>query len=381
MFIIIYKYCASIPSKAFDAVFNINLIIVVKKMKLFLTGSFVAIIILIALFSYRQSIFSTNSLPFDDEQRGLNEQIIIHFSHVVAENTPKGIAAEKFKALVEEKSNGKVVVQIYPNGMLYNDENELEALRENKVQIIAPTISKMTNTLPNWQVLDLPFIIETNEQLKKVLNGETSESLLQELERINIKGLTFWNNGFKQIASTSPIIEVEEFIGMRVRMMPSDILHDQFKLLGAKPIATPFGDVYSGIKNNIVDAQENTISNIYSKQFHTMENHITLSNHGVLAYAVMMNEDFWNSLDTNIQKIITDSLEEMQDWQFEQAEQFNEDNLTYLKANPAVHVYELAEPIKNDWKEKLKSIYTQYEKRVNDHYLDDLLIELNQPDS
>ncbi|KGR74551.1 DctP family TRAP transporter solute-binding subunit [Ureibacillus sinduriensis] len=350
-------------------------------MKLFLTGSFITIIILIVLFSYRQSIFSINSLPFDDEQRGLNEQIIIHFSHVVAENTPKGIAAEKFKALVEEKSGGKVVVQIYPNGMLFNDENELEALRDNKVQIIAPTISKLTNSLPNWQVLDLPFIIENNEQLKKVLNGETSDSLLQELEKINIKGLTFWNNGFKQIASTSPVIGVEDFNGMRIRMMSSDILDDQFKLLGAKPIATSFGDVYSGIKNNIVDAQENTISNIYSKQFHTMENHITLSNHGVLAYAVMMNEDFWNSLDTDTQKIITDSFEEMQDWQFERAEQFNEENLSYLKENSAVHIYELDEPIKNEWKEKLKTIYTQYEKNVNGHYLSDLLKELNEPDS
>lgn len=351
-------------------------------MKLLLTGSFVTIIILIVLFSYRQSIFSPSALPYDDEQQGLNEQIIIHFSHVVAENTPKGMAAEKFKTLVEEKSHGKVVVQIYPNGMLYNDENELEALRENKVQMIAPTSSKLTNTLPNWQVLDLPFIIENNEQLKKVLNGATSKSLLQELERINVKGLTFWNNGFKQIASSSPIVEVEQFKGMRVRMMTSDILHEQFELLGAEPIATSFGDVYTGIKNNKIDAQENTISNIFSKQFHTMGNHITLSNHGILAYAVMMNEDFWYSLDEDIQKIITDSLNEMQDWQFERAEQFNEENLMYIKANAAVDIYELDETTKNDWKEKLTPIYTYYEKKINSHYLEDLLHEIsNQGDS
>ncbi|MDN4493245.1 DctP family TRAP transporter solute-binding subunit [Ureibacillus aquaedulcis] len=345
-------------------------------MKLFLTGSFITIIILIVLFSYRQSIFSTSTLPYDDEQQGLNEQITISFSHVVAENTPKGIAAEKFKELVEEKSNGRVVVQIYPNSMLYNDENELEALRDNEVQMIAPTSSKVTNTLPNWQVLDLPFIIESNEQLKKVLNGDTSKSLLQELERINVKGLTFWNNGFKQIASTSPIIEVEQFKGQRVRMMSGDILQEQFHLLDAKPIAIPFGQVYSDLKNNIVDAQENTISNIYSKQFHTMENHITLSNHGILAYAVMINEDFWNSLDEEIQTIITDSLEEMQDWQFERAELFNEENLSYLKANPNVNIYELDEQTKNAWKEKLNPIYSRYEKKINSHYLEALLKEI-----
>ncbi|MDI7740824.1 DctP family TRAP transporter solute-binding subunit [Lysinibacillus fusiformis] len=346
-------------------------------MKFFLTGSFIAIIILIVLFSYRQNIFSTTALPYDDEQQGLDDQITIHFSHVVAENTPKGAAAEKFKELVEEKSNGKVVVQIYPNGMLYNDENELDALRENKVQMIAPTISKMTGTLPNWQVLDLPFIIENNEQLKLVLNGQISKSLLQELEGINVKGLTFWNNGFKQIASTSPIIDIEQFKGKRIRMMASDILHEQYKLLDAKPIATSFGVVYSDLQQEVVDAQENTISNIYSKQFHTMENQITLSNHGILAYAVMMNKDFWGSLDADIQKIITDSLAEMQDWQFEQAEEFNKEDLLYLKANSDVQIYELDVETKNEWKEKLQPIYSHYENHINEHYLDDLLDEIN----
>lgn len=346
-------------------------------MKFFLTGSFLTIIILIVLFSYRQNIFSTATLPYDDEQQGLSEQITIHFSHVVAENTPKGAAAEKFKELVEEKSNGKVIVQIYPNGMLYNDENELEALRDNKVQMIAPTISKMTNTLPDWQVLDLPFIIEDNEQLKTALNGQVSKSLLQELERINVKGLTFWNNGFKQIASTSPIVEVEQFKGKRVRMMESDILHEQFKLLDAKPIATPFGVVYSDLQQKIVDAQENTISNIYSKQFHTMETNITLSNHGILAYSVLMNEDFWNSLDADTQKIISDSLAEMQEWQFEQAVQFNKEDLNFLKANANVKIFELDEQAKNAWEKKLKPVYSHYEKHINGHYLDDLLDEIN----
>jgi len=346
-------------------------------MKIFLTGSFITIIILIVLFSYRQNIFSTETLPYDDEQQGLNEQITIHFSHVVAENTPKGVAAERFKQLVEEKSEGKVIVQIYPNGMLYNDENELEALRENDVQMIAPTISKMTGTLPDWQVLDLPYIIENDAQLKKVLNGQVSKSLLEELDQINVKGLTFWNNGFKQIASTTPIIEVGQFKGMRVRMMTSDILHEQFDLLDAKPIATSFGDVYYDLKRKNVDAQENTISNIYSKQFHTMENHITLSNHGILSYAVMMNEDFWNSLDEEVQQIITDSLDEMQNWQFERAEQFNNEDLNLLKADSKVNIYELDEQAKNEWKEKLQPIYMHYEKRINNHYLEDLLREIN----
>lgn len=347
-------------------------------MKYFLSGSVIIILILIALFGYRQNIFSYNTLPYDDEQHGLDDQIIINFSHVVAENTPKGMAAEKFAQLVEEKSEGRVIVKIYPNGMLYNDETEIEALRENEIQMIAPTFSKMTDLLPNWQVLDLPFIIDNNEELKTVLTGPLSEKLLQELNSINIKGLTFWNNGFKQIASTSPIINVEDFYEKRVRMMPSNILKQQFLLLGAEPIPTSFGNVYYDLQNKQVDAQENTISNIYSKRFYTMENHITLSNHGILCYAVMMNEDFWNNLDEDIKAIILQSLEEIQDWQFEQAQQMNEKELNSLMQMKDVKIYKLQDSDRKQWKAKIQPIYEVYRKQYNENYLNEFLEELKK---
>lgn len=345
-------------------------------MKYLLTGSFITIIIIIVLFGYRQNIFVPSNLPYDDEQVGLDDQITIHFSHVVAENTPKGMAAEKFAQLVEEKSNGRVIVQVYPNGMLYNDENELEALLENEIQMIAPTFSKMTDTLPSWQVLDLPFIIETPEQLNKVLDGPLSKKLLQELETVNVKGLTFWSNGFKQIASSnSSIINIDQFKNKRVRMMSSNILKQQFLLLGAKPVATSFGDIFYNLQIDSIDAQENTISNIYSKQFHKMENYITLSNHGILCYAVLMNGDFWDSLDQEIQNIIVDSLESMQQWQHEQAIQLNKENLKLLAEDEKVTIIELDEQTKNKWKEKLQPIYQIYENEINKEYLNELLQE------
>lgn len=348
-------------------------------LKYFLTGSFVTIIILIILFGYRQNSFSEGDLPYDDEQVGLDDQIIINFSHVVAENTPKGMSAEKFKQLVEEKSDGRVVVKIYPNGMLYNDENELDALLEGEIQMIAPTFSKMTGSLPNWQVLDLPFLIENEEQLKSVLHGPLSEKLLKELETINVKGLTFWSNGFKQIASSHyPIIKVEDFQGKRVRLMDSNILEQQFSLLGAIPVVTSFGDVYYDLQNKRVEAQENTISNIYSKQFHTMENYITVSNHGILCYAIMMNEQFWDSLDEEIQQIIIDSLEEMRDWQHDLAVQINQSDLNSLATDDNVQIYTLDETNKNDWKEKLEPIYKLYSTKANNDYLNLLLQEINK---
>ncbi|MEK4424591.1 DctP family TRAP transporter solute-binding subunit [Solibacillus sp. FSL K6-1523] len=339
-------------------------------MRFYLISAIVTLIILITVISFRQDVWQTYALPYDEEQVGLNDQITINFSHVVAENTPKGLAADKFAQLVKEKSNGKINVQIYPNGILYNDENELAALKNGDIQMIAPTISKMTEALPSWQVLDLPFIFEREDQIYAALHGELSKTLLAELSSINVHGLSFWNNGFKQIASKNELIQtVEQFQYLTVRIMTSDLLSQQFNLLNAEPISTTFNDLYKKIQNNEILAQENTLSNLYSKGFYKMQPQITLSNHGLLAYSVLMNEDFWQSLDKSSQKIITQSLKEMDRWQHEQAIALNEQNLQQLQADPNVTLYTLSKQQREEWRVALQPIYQSYNNIGNPQFL------------
>ncbi|WP_332646886.1 DctP family TRAP transporter solute-binding subunit [Lysinibacillus sp. 54212] len=346
-------------------------------MKYFFTGGIVVILIFVSLIIYQDRRTSISSLPYDDEQNGLEDQIIIHFSHVVAENTPKGLAATKFAELVHEKTNGKVIIRVYPNGILYNDYNEFEALKNNDIQMIAPTFSKVTSYLPSWQVLDLPFIIESEDELKQVLSGPLQDQLLAQLGKQDIKGLKFWSNGFKQIASNDyPILEVEDFQNLPIRVMNSELLKEQFARLGATPIATSFGEVYNEIENKKIKAQDNTISNLYSKGFHTYEKHITLSNHGIMGYAVMMNESFWNGLDKDIQQQIVEALNEMSDWQFEQSILLNEKSLNELRTIDAVSIYTLTDEQKKAWKEKLSSIYSNSNRIIDDSYYKLLMEQL-----
>lgn len=348
-------------------------------MKYFFTGAFLILVLLISFFGYKQNVVDVSSLPYDDEQNGLSDQIIIHFSHVVAENTPKGLAAIKFAELVKEKTNGRVIVQVYPNGILYNDKNEMEALQNNDIQMIAPTFSKMTSYLPSWQVLDLPFIIETDEQLQDVLTGPLKDQLLAELDELNIKGLDFWSNGFKQIASNDfPVQDVEDFQSLRVRVMASDLISKQFSLLGSTPIITTFDDVFYEIEKKNIQAQENTISNLYSKGFHKYEKYITLSNHGIMGYAVIMNESFWNDLDDELQQHILDALQEMSDWQFETSIAMNKSGQQELRALPNVFLSPLSAAQKSAWKEKVTPIYDTYKNEVSDSYYKLLIEEVNR---
>lgn len=347
-------------------------------MKVYITTAILTIVLLLSYIGYSQQFWQNSTLPVDEEQQGLNKQIVINFSHVVAEDTPKGQAAIKFAELLEQKSNGRIHVVIYPNGMLYNDNNELKALQNNDVQMIAPTFSKMTKTIPSWEVLDLPYLFHTDEEVENVLNGRIGEQLLNQLNHVNIKGLAFWNNGFKQmISEEKPLVRLEDFKNIKVRAMPSKVLQTQFELLGAKSVNTSFDELYTEIENHEIDAQENTLSNIYSKGFYKVQNNITLTNHGLLGYSVLMNEDFWNSLPQNLQEDVLDAMKEATEWNFQMAKEMNLNDLEKLKKQDHIKINTLSVAEQNKWKLKFKPLYSLYKNHVGATFLKEIQTELN----
>lgn len=347
-------------------------------MRKFIIGSIIVMVALILYIGYRQDIFLAKPLPYDEEQAGLSEQVTIHFSHVVAKNTPKGVAAQYFANLVDKKSGGSIQVAIYPDGILYNDDTEFDALINNRVQMLAPTTSKMTEYLPTWELFDLPFLIENEEQLKIALTGKTADDLLDELSKYNIKGLAFWSNGFKHMTSRDkPLIHPNDFKNLHIRTMSSDLLERQFELLGAEPLPSSFADVYGDLAQNTIDAQENTASNIYSKGFYTVQNHLTLSHHGVLNYSVLMNSDFWDSLTKDQQQIIQEAMEETNEWQFKQSELMNKVDLEKINQSGEITIHTLSDAERGEWKDKLNSIYDFYEDNIDSNYINQLKNEIN----
>jgi tripartite ATP-independent transporter DctP family solute receptor len=316
------------------------------------------------------SNLSGSNIILDDEQEGLNEQIVIYFSHVVAENTPKGLAAKKFEQLVEEKTNGRVKVEVFPNGALFSDEEEMDALMRGDVQMIAPSFSKITEYIPEWQVLDLPFIFEDYRDVEQVFTGGTGKKLLSMLEKKGIKGLALWSNGFKQMISNRHLlIEPHDFANLKFRIMPSEVIEKQFLLLGAEPVVVPFNHVYRSLEKHEFDGQENTISNIYSKGFYKFQSYMTVSNHGYLGYAVMMNEQFWKSLPKDIQQQILAAMEETTVWNLKQSKQQNEQQLVDMKKNSEMKIYELTEEEREKWKDKFTPLYKEFEKEFGGELL------------
>ena len=227
--------------------------------------------------------------------------IVIKFSHVVATNTPKGLAAEKFKELAEKYTEGKVKVEVYPNSQLYKDKEELEALQLGAVQMLAPSNSKFGPIgVKEFEVFDLPYILPDLKTLRKVTDGPLGARLLKLLDSKGMTGLAYWDNGFKQMSANKKLVAPADYKGLKFRIQSSKVLEAQFRTLGSIPQVMAFGEVYQALQTGVVDGQENTWSNIYTQKMHEVQKYITGTNHGYIGYVVVTNKKFWDGMPADI---------------------------------------------------------------------------------
>src|SRR5213080_2197806 len=237
--------------------------------------------------------------------------IVIKFSHVVASDTPKGKAADKFKELAEKYTAGKVKVEIYPNSTLYKDKEELEALQLGAVQMLAPSNSKFGPIgVKEFEVFDLPFVLPDKVALRRVTDGALGKRLLKLLEPKGMVGIAYWDNGFKQMSANKPLREPEDFRGLKFRIQSSKVLEAQMRALGAIPQIMAFSEVYQALQTGVVDGQENTPSNMYTQKHHEVQKYITLSDHGYIGYAVIANKKFWDGLPADLRGQVEKAMAE-----------------------------------------------------------------------
>lgn len=298
----------------------------------------------------------------DREQVHPGEKIVIKFSHVVAEETPKGQAALRFARLAEERTGGRVEVQVFPNSFLYKDGEELTALLENKVQLIAPANSKLGQIFPELQIFDLPFAFQNTSQVHRAMDGEIGKKLSEIMSKNSLLPLAYWDNGFKQMTnSRRPLIYPSDFSGLTFRcMINSKVLEEQFLAMGAKAVQLPFNEVYQALANGAVDGQENTMSNIVSQKFHEVQPYITISNHGFLCYVVLTNAKFWQSLPVDVRNILEETMAEVTVWQRKRAEELNERDLVKIKSSGKVQIHVLTEDEKREWKKTWEPLYEKF---------------------
>jgi len=296
---------------------------------------------------------------------GFAADYVIKFSHVVSPNTPKGKAADYFAKRVEELSHGKIKVEVYPNAQLGKDKVVLKKLKFNTVQMAAPSFSKFTGLVPQLGLFDLPFLFKNEQHLHKVLDGEVGKKLRDMVTKKGYVALAYWDNGFKQLTdSKRPLIKPEDCRGLKFRVMSSKVLIEQFKALGAIPVVLPFSEVYSALQQGVVDGQENTISNIYTKKFYEVQRYMTMTNHGYLGYMVVMSKKFWNRLPNDMKQVILKAMKEATEKERVWAKELNNDQLNkikeYAKKTGKLEIDYLTPEQRELWVKKLRSIYPKF---------------------
>jgi len=307
----------------------------------------------------------------DPVAAGLPEaEIVIKFSHVVAPDTPKGLAAEKFKQLAEQNTNGRVRVDIFPNSLLYKDNEEFEALQNGSVQMLAPSLSKFGPIgVREFELFDLPYIFPNREVLHRVMDGEAGRSLFKKLSSKGLTGLAYWDNGFKQMSSNRPMQKVTDLNGLKVRIQSSKVLEAQMKALGMKPQVMPFSEVYPALQQGIVDGAENPVSNFYTQNMHEVQKHLTISNHGYLGYAVIVNKKFWDELPADIRNALNQAMKETTDFERKIAENANEDALARVLASNTTEVYTLTPKERTTWQLALLPVYQEFENVIGKYLI------------
>ena len=296
---------------------------------------------------------------------GLAAEYTLKFSHVVSSNTPKGKAAEFFEKRLEELSGGKIDVQIYPSSQLYKDNAVLKAIRLNSVQMAAPSFSKFGKIVPQLSIFDLPFLFRDTTHLHNVQDGIVGDKLKALVAKKGIIALNFWDNGFKQLSSSKKaLIMPEDAKGQKFRIMSSKVLEAQFKAVDANPQMMPFSEVYSGLQQGVIDGQENTNSNIYTKKFYEVQKYLTVTNHGYLGYLVVMSKKFWNKLPANLQANVTQAMKEATDKEREYAQELNDSQFAkiqaYAKKTGKLEIINLNENQVSAWRSKVSKIYPEF---------------------
>ncbi|TXK83584.1 DctP family TRAP transporter solute-binding subunit [Paenibacillus sp. N3.4] len=310
-------------------------------------------------------------IVYDDEQLGLGEQKVIRFSFIVAENTPKGLAAQEFARLVKEKTNDTIKVELFANGTLYNEMDEVGALQRGSIQMIAPSFSNISEVIPEWMVMDLPFAFPNEEAVEKAFQGKIGDLLMRKLEPKGMIGLGFWANGFQQMTSNrGQLVHPEDFRDLKFRILPSKVIEAQFRQLKAKTAPIPFNQVYRSMESGEVDAGENTISNIYSRKLYQVQKYLTISNHAYLGYGVLMNKAFWEKLSVEQQKAISEAMQESTIWANQNAISLNQKQWDELNKIGQMTVHILTNEERNEWQQALEPVYEEARSYIGKELMD-----------
>lgn len=247
-----------------------------------------------------------------------NAETLIKFHHDLPEDSAQHLAAERFRDAVAERSGGELRVQLFPNNTLGDDVEVTQQMQLGAVEAAIIPTAKLSGFVPAMQIVDLPFLFPSPDVAHTVLDGQAGDDLLATVEKVGLKGVTFWESGFKQFTCDQPVTGPEDFAGQKVRVMQSPIIMEQFRAMGANPVPIAFGETYNALQQRIVDCQENPLVSIAQMKFYEVQSDVIISNHAYLGYAFLFSQRWFDALSPEHQALLTEVARETTTFQREE---------------------------------------------------------------
>jgi C4-dicarboxylate-binding protein DctP len=292
------------------------------------------------------------------------EPILIKFSHITADSTPKGQGALMFKKLVEERLPGKVQVQVYSNSSLYGDGKEMEALLLGEVQMLAPAPSKLEQYTKQLQLFDLMFLFDDVAAAQRFQQSDKGKALLRSMEGKGITGLAYWLNGMRQLTANKPLVEPSDARGQKFRVQPSDLQAAQYSALRAVPRKMAFAEIYQGLQTGVVNAQDNPWSNIYSQKYYEVQKYMTESNHAIGNYLLIANTQFWNGLPVDVRDDLEQIIDEVTVEVNKQAEALNQQAKQGIIDSGKSEIISLTPQQRDAWRDAVRPAWKAFEAQI-----------------
>jgi C4-dicarboxylate-binding protein DctP len=290
--------------------------------------------------------------------------ILIKFSHITADSTPKGQGALMFQKLVEERLPDQVKVEVYANSSLYGDGKEMEALLLNQVQMLAPAPSKLEQYTKQLQLFDLMFLFDDVAAAQRFQQSDKGKAMLKSMEDKGITGLAYWLNGMRQFTANKPLHEPADARGLKFRVQPSDLQAAQYTALRAVPRKMAFAEIYQGLQTGVVNAQDNPWSNIYSQKYYEVQPYMTESSHGIGNYLLITNAQFWNGLPAPVRTELEAIIDEVTVEVNRQAEALNEKAKQNIIDTGKSEILVLTEEQRNAWRDAVRPAWKKFEAEI-----------------
>ncbi len=287
------------------------------------------------------------------------------FAHVVSADTAKGQAAERFAELLEERSDGRIRVEVFPDSQLGNDGEITEQMLLGDIEFNAPFTGVLPSFAEQTQLFDLPFAFPDIDTVYDAMFGEVGEIMAEYLQEQGLRTIGFWDGGYKAMTNNvREIRTVDDMQGLRFRVSQSPLLIQQFEAMNASPLDIPFAELFTALQQGTVDGQENTLANIYTRQFFEVQDYMSLTNHGYLGYIFLVSEQFYASLPEDLQQIVDEVALEVSDWQWEAAADENEEFLDRLREGD-IQIYEPTEDELDTFRDATAPVYDHFRDNID----------------